>query len=269
MDPLKQFLEDSAKYPDNTPIRIGDVEIPLGSVRALNATERTALADKLKATEALETEYKTRGAKVVELAGKAQKLVDDYTSKIAALPPNDPNKTPASNPWDDPWLHPVKEAFDTRDKTIAELRAELKKANDTTTNAAVIWAEDRWDNQYAGIDFGKREKKPTRDELIKYATENNLLDRHKMPSVSMAWQKMTEGERLEETKKTEFERGREAGRQELIASRIPPPGASGPGQMPPVRVPAGTGELGDLYAEATKDPELRALLEQAASAGIV
>jgi hypothetical protein len=271
MDDIKKFLENAKDYPDTTPIKIGDVEVPLGSLRALNSSERTTLADRMKETETLQNDYKSKQAKVVELATKAQKLVDEYTARVGALPPNDPNKrADGVNPWDDPWLQPVKSALDTRDKTITELKTLIEKANSTVANAATIWAEDRWDDQYARIDFGKREKKPTRDELIKHATEHNLLDRHKLPSVTAAWADLSKGEREEELKKAEFERGREAGRQELIASRVPPPGVSGPGQAPPpVRVPPGTGELGDLYAEAVKDPELRALLEQASGAGLV
>ena len=275
-DQVKKFLDDNKQYADTTEVKIGEFVTDMGTLRALTGEGREALVAKMKEAEAAETHFKASGAKAVELAGKAQKLVDDYTAKIAALPGGGtPAAADPNDPWKDPWYAPIKTHLDAREKVqselITKLNAALEKANNTIANAATIWAEDRWDSQYNSINFGAREKKPTRDDLIKFATEHNLLDRHKMPSVSAAWNEMSRGEREDDMKKAEFERGREAGRAELIASRVPPPGVSGPGQAPPppvVRKP-GEGELGDLYAEANKDPELRALLEQAAAAGIV
>ena len=49
MADLKQFLENSKDYPDTTVVKIGDTEVPLGSIRALNATEREQLANAIKA----------------------------------------------------------------------------------------------------------------------------------------------------------------------------------------------------------------------------
>ena len=270
MDPLKQFLEDSAKYPDATVVTIGEVQVPLGSLRALNSSERTTLAERLKAAEATEKANKERETKLVDLATKTQKVYDEYTARVAAAPNGTPDKNNQADPWADPWLAPVKTALEARDAKAAELAKKLEEATKTIANAATIWAQDRWDRQYESINFGTREKKPTQDELIKYATENNLLDRQRIPSVTAAWTHMTAGEREAELKKAEFERGREAGRAESLAARITPPGAAGPGVPPPVpvRIKPGEGDLGDLYGEALKDPELKALLEQAAGAGI-
>ncbi len=140
----------------------------------------------------------------------------------------------------------------------------LKQTLTGVVNASTIWQEDRWDAQYNRIDFGKRDKKPTRDELIAFAKENNLLDRHKLPSIQAAWDKFSEADRLEETRKAEFERGRVAGQQEALVNRIPQPGIPGPGISggPAPRVAPGGDVLGDLYAEASKDPELRELMAQ-------
>lgn len=270
MDPLKQFLEDSAKYPDATEVQIGDVKVPLGSLRALNSSERTALADRLKTAEALEKANKERETKLVDLATKTQKVYEEYTARAAAAG-NNPPKADANDPWADPWLAPVKTALSERDQKIVELTKKLEESTKTIANAATIWAQDRWDRQYEGINFGTREKKPTADELIKYATDNKLLDRQGIPSITAAWNHMTAGEREADMKKQEFERGREAGRAESLAARVTPPGAAGPGVPPPVpvRIKPGEGDLGDLYSQALQDPELKALLEQAAGAGIV
>lgn len=268
-DAIKKFLDSTKEHADTVEVKIGDTVVTLGDLRALSADERGQIANKMKELEATEKDLKERQGKIVDLATKAQAAYDAAEKARAAAGSGDRGGAPPNDPFSDPWLAPVKEALTTRDKTIEELKGLLKQVATSVSNAASVWAEDRWDGQYNSINFGTREKKPTRDELIKYATDNNLLDRHKMPSITAAWQKMSEGERLEELKKSEYERGVEAGRQQRIAASVPPPGVPGAGHMPPVKVKPGEGDLGDLYAEANKDPELRQLLEAAGAAGIM
>jgi hypothetical protein len=263
VDQIKKFLESATEYPDNTPIRIGEQEIPLGSLRQLNASERTTLSERLKGVETKEAELNTRQQSIVDLAQKAQQAyqaAEEARAKVSSQPP------PAgTDPFADPWLSPVKEALSKRDKEIEELRATAKNLQATLTQAASIWAQDRWDREYSSLNFGKREKKPTRDEILKYAQEQKLMDRHGMPSISEAWNKMSETDRLEELRKEALERGREEGRMEAMAARVTPPGVSGIGQGPagPARkINADSDVLGDMYAESLKDPELRQLIEQ-------
>jgi hypothetical protein len=261
-DAIKKFLENATQYPDNTPIRIGDTEVPLGSLRALNATERTQLADRMKEIETQKADLNDRQQKIVSLAQKAQEAynaAEEARKAAAGAPP----ARPGDDPFADPWLQPVKKELEARDAVIKSLTEQLKLTAGTIVNAATIFSEDRWDREYAAIDFGKREKKPTREEILKFATDNNIVDRHKLPSIRAAWEKMSEADRLKEIAEKAREEGREEGRQQLLASRIPPPGVPGPGQAPtlPKNNP-NAADLGDLYADAIKDPELRALLEQ-------
>src|ERR1700675_139938 len=176
-DDLKKFLDDVKSYPDTTEITIGETKVPLGSLRALNTTERTQLSDRLKAVETQETDLKGRQQKVVELAQKAQAAYDaaEEARKTAGTTP----AKPGDDPFADPWLAPVKTELGKRDKELENLKADLKKALDTVASIATIGVEDRWDTQYNNLDFGKREKKPTRQELLDFATKNNLTDRHR------------------------------------------------------------------------------------------
>jgi hypothetical protein len=265
-DDLKKFLENSKDYPDTTPIKIGDTEVPLGSLRALNASERSTLSDKIKAVETQEADVMSRKQKVIELAQKAQSAYDaaEEARKTAAKP------VPGEDPLNDPWFAPVKTELQKRDEQLKVLTDKLTQTLTSFQNAATIWAEDRWDREYESIDFGKREKKPTRDELVGFATKNNLTDRHRMPSIREAWNKMSEGDRNTELAERARNEGIEEGKRQAMAGRVPPPGASGPGmgaQLPGAKPQAG--ELGDLYGEVIKDPELRALLEQAETHGIM
>lgn len=270
VDAIKKFLDDVQNHPDNTMVNIGGTEVPLGSLRQLNASERTAIADRMKKIETDEADIKTRQAKIVDLAQKAQaayNAAEEARAKAGAAPtkPADGN-----DPWADPWLAPVKGALDARDKAIEALKAELLSSKNSLAQAATIFAEDRWDREFQGLDFGKREKKPTRQELLDKATSEKLVDRHGFPSITKAWEEMSKGDRLDEIKKAEFERGVAEGKNAAMASRIPAPGVPGPGQGPaPLPKATSNGDLGDIYGEAMKDPELRAILEQAAGAGIV
>jgi hypothetical protein len=258
----KGFLENTKDYPDTTTVKIGDTEVPLGSIRALNASERDSLAAAVKANQEQKAVLDQRQAQVMDFATKTQQAYD-AVQKAASTAANQPaNAAGGVDPWADPWLVPVKSALDSRDKTIGELTGQLKNLATIVQNAASIWSEDRWDREYSGIDFGKRDKKPSREELLKFATENKLFDRHSIPSVRAAWEKMSEQDRLEELRKSEFEKGREAGRMDAMAARIPPPGVPGAGAPAAAPLKPPPGELGDLYSEAIKDPELRAMIEQ-------
>jgi hypothetical protein len=260
VEQLKKFLEDAQGLPDTTTVKIGDAEVPLGSIRALNRSEREQLAAGLKANDDRKKELEKQQGIVVDLAKQAQAAYDaarEAQAKAGQPVQNNSN----SDPFNDPWLQPVRKELDNRDKKIEELTGQLRQMATIVQNAAGIWSEDRWDREYDRIDQGKREKKLTRQELLDYATQNNLLDRHKLPSLRLAWEKMSQADRETEMRKDEFEKGREAGRLESLAARVPPPGVPGPGAPPASPRPA-PGELGDLYAEAIKDPELRQLIEQ-------
>jgi len=260
VDAIKKFLENAKDYPDQTMVTIGETQVPLGSLRQLNASDREALSTAMKANEDKGRELDGQRAKVIDLAQKAQAAHDaaqEALRKASAAPP--PN--PGADPFADPWLAPVKKELDTRDAAFTELKNMIGQMANTVKNAATIFAEERWDNQYNGINFGKREKKPTRAEILEFATANKIVDRHGMPSISGAWDKMSEADRLKEAEDRAREQGREEGRMAALATRIPMPGVPGPGQATPMPK-SPSGELGDLYSEAIKDPELRALIEQ-------
>jgi hypothetical protein len=262
-DAIKRFLEDTQGHPDSTPIKIGDTEIPLGSLRQLNASERQTLSERLKQAEVKEADLDKRQQSIVDLAQKAQaayQAAEEAKAKAAQRPAD-----PSADPFADPWLAPVKTALTERDKKIDELSALAKSLQATLGQAASVFMKREWDREYSGLNFGKREKKPTRDEILRYAQENKIVDGDGMPSVRMAWEKMSETDRLEELRKEALEKGREEGRMEAMASRFTPPGIPGAGQGPlprATKVTPDTDVLGDLYTDALKDPELRALIEQ-------
>lgn len=261
-DAIKKFLEDTQGHPDATPIKIGDTEIPLGSLRQLNASERQSLSDRLKQVETKEADLNTRQQSIVELAQKAQAAYQ--AAEEAKAKAGQRTVESSADPFADPWLVPVKAAFTERDKKLEEQAALIKNLTATLGQAATVFMKREWQREYDGLNFGKRDKKPTREDILKYAQENKIVDGDGMPSVRLAWDKMSETDRLEETRREAQEKGREEGRMEAMASRFTPPGIPGMGQgpQPTKKLTPDTDVLGDLYGDALKDPDLRALIEQ-------
>lgn len=264
VDQIKKFLESATDYPDTTPIRIGDQEIPLGSLRQLNASERSAISDRIKQIDSRETELNSRQASIVDLAQKAQAAY--AAAEEARRTATQPVVSNQADPFSDPWLAPVKGALDTRDKKIQELETLAKGLQSTLGQAAKVFMNREWRREYDSINFGKREKKPTQEEILAFAQKNNIVDSDGMPSVRGAWDKMSETDRLEQLRQEALEKGREEGRMEAMAARVTAPGVSGMGQGPQFknnqRITPETDVLGDLYGESLKDPELRAMIEQ-------
>ena len=263
VDAITQLLQDAQGYPDNTPITIGDKQIPLGSFRQLNASERQTLSERLKGVEAKESELNTRQAAIVDLAQKAQAAF--AAAEEARVKAGQRQDSPGADPFADPWLAPVKSALEARDKKLEEATNLIKTLQATVGQAATVFMKREWQREYDGLNFGKREKKPTREELLKFSQDNKIVDSDGMPSVRLAWDKMSEGDRLEEARQEALARGREEGRMEAMAARVTPPGVSGIGQGPAQRAPRigpETDVLGDMWADVQKDPELRDLVSQ-------
>lgn len=263
-DVIKKFLADTANHPDTTMVKIGDTEVPLGSLRALNSDDRAELETAMKDVNTRRTEVEAKTKEVLEMSTRAQSVYQSATDLQRQL--EDKIKAAGgggANPWDDPWLKPVNERLTAREKEIADLKEMLKTTIGAVSRAATIFADDRQEMEYSRIDWGKREKKPTRDEILKFATDNKITDRHGMPSIAGAWHKMSEGDRLDQIRLEAEAKGRELGRQEALASRMPQPGIPGAGMSGALpKVDLNRGDLGDLYAESLKDPELRSMIQE-------
>lgn len=274
VDAIKKFLEGVIEYGDDTPITIAGQQIPLGSLRQLNSSERQRLADGIKGLETREADLRSKEGVALDLTQKAQKAYDAAQEALKSVQ-TAPPAAPGTDPFADPWLAPVKKALDDRDKRTGDIESQLKGLLNTVQQAVSIAQQREWQREFSGLNFGKREKKPTFQELLKYATDNKVVDSFGIPSISGAWNRMSETDRVAEAEAAAREKGREEGRMEALAARITPPGAPGAGvppQNPPGRgAQAGPDKdiLGDLYGDALKDPELRSLIEQAAGAGVM
>ena len=265
-DALKKFLEDNTQFTDATEVRIGNEVTTLGDLRSLNSEERTQLSTALKTAGERQTEIEKRQGEISALAVKAQQAYEAAEEARSRAASQQTRVEPGADWREDPWAKPIAKEIAERDKKYVELATKLDTMIKIVGNAANIFSEDRWEREYSSINFGNREKKPTLEDLKKFASDQGIKDRHGIPSVRAAWEKMSEADRLKDLEMAAFERGKDAQRAESMAARMPAPGVPGPGMSGTIpKVDPTKGELGDLYAEANKDPELRALMEQMGS----
>ena len=255
---LNEILKDKEKYPDTMTVKFGEVDMPLGSLRQSSASEREQLQAAIKQNQDREKEISARELRAVKLSGDAEQTYE----RLKALEESAKHPAaPSADIWSDPFLAALKPEFEKRDQTVAGMQAENKKLVAALTQALAINMDERWDSQYNSIQFGKAAKKPTREELLKFAQENNILDKHKLPSVSRAWEEMSKTERLAQSTEEARQQGIEEGRRLQMASRVMPPGVPGAGPLPSGNGKLNPGELPDLLTESQKDPHLRALID--------
>jgi hypothetical protein len=268
MPTLQEILANREQYADNLNITIGEAQVPLGSLRDLTAAEQSRLTNLIKATDETKRDAESRLQTAIETARKAEEAYAaaqemKRTAGIATPPPG-------TNPLDDPFFTPIRGEFDKRDKSIAELKEELKKAINMATNMGTIGLEDRWDNQYSSLNFSvlpKDKPKPTRQELINFATQNKLIDRHNIPSIGRAWEEMSKSYSLDAERVKARQEGIEEGRRMSLAASVQQPGSSGPAPLAGSPKYTNGDVLGDLTSEALKDPEIRGMMEQLQRAG--
>jgi hypothetical protein len=265
---FSKILADKETYKDDLTLRFKDAdgserEVPLGDFRSLTSREQKELSDRIADAQARETEASKRFESADNLGKQAAKVLAD----IEELKKNTRTAAPGEDPFNDPWLAPVKEALSKRDAEIADLKKLVASGQATLQQAAQIFLKNNWKSEYNSLNFGNTSKKPTRDELVKYAATNKLTDEDGIPSISRAWEEMSRADREEATKKEAYERGLEAGRIAAAANRVTQPGVPGSGG-PAAPVKTNPGELPDLFTEGMKDPEIRGLLQQLAEAGI-
>lgn len=256
MATFNDILKDTATFPDAMEIDFGGSKVPLGSLRQFTAGELSAIAKRQQEVERNYSEATASRASALELSTKAQEL---YAS-LQAASKNVTVTNPADDPWEtDPIYAPVRSRLAKSEATEKELRDTLKKLQATQDQLATIGGWDRWERQWQAVPKDKRPKDKSMEDIVKYAAENKILDRFGIPSVSLAMEKLTEGDRVAEAEA----RGRAAGAEEaearLRASTMPRPNYNpAPAQRKGSEV---IDDLDNLTERVLEDKELRQMVE--------
>jgi hypothetical protein len=263
-DLIKKLLQDATAYSDEAEVTIAGQKVSLGDLRALSADERKTVNDKIAEVNAMREDVVKAGRQAQQAYDAAQKVIADQAATTTAG-----GSGGADNPWEkEPWLAPVDKRFKEYEKKIEEQNTLLKQLSVIVGNGMSAFSQNRWDDEYKAIDWGKTPRK-TRDEMIEYAKTNNLLDRNNLPSISRAFDHITAPDRQKQHDDEILEKGRQRGLAESLAARLPQPNVPGPGISTPIpKIPANGDVIGDLWGDANKDPELRTLIEQLGAVGM-
>ena len=256
MPTIEDILKDEKTYPDTLELPVGDNKIPLSVIRATYkavATEREQLG-------------KDRQG-VAEMAEKVAGLQSQLEQKLADATARGTQRTaPTDDDFDtDPFFAPVRKRLDPITKLAEELKTANAQLAQQVANAATIWARDRWEGQLSrNRDRLKGDKyKQYQDvqSLLKYATDNRILDPYGFPSVELAINKLTEADTLAAQADEAYQRGLKEGQMKArIASMGRPTSATGP--MSDKESPVAKHGLEGLGDAVQDDPEIMDMLAQ-------
>lgn len=252
---LKEVIQDSAKYPDSTTIKIGDAEVPLSSLRALSARQQQELEQGITKNRQIETELEAKRREVMDLSTKAQEIYNGLTERQRAAA-----DAVTTSIFDDPVYQPVKKEFDSRDARINAQEDKIAQLTAAISALAQVGMADREERQFESVatELRKRDKYKDWDlpKLKKYAEEKNKKDRFGLIDLRAAVHDLTEDDRVADETKRAMEEGIEKGKRIALASRIQQP-STNQGFIPRVaNSDNGEATLDNLESEILKDPEL-------------
>lgn len=249
---LEEILADSENFADNLTIKIGDTDVPLGSLRTFNKSERDKLISEQSAAKASREAAEKERVAALALSEQAAKIQRDLEARIASDPRGG---NPTQDQFDtDPWYEPIRKRMAKYDDAVAKMNEATTKLENMQKNMSMTWAQDRWDNQYRSLSMSDKNRK-SKDELLKYASENKVLDSYGIPSVTLAWDKLTEADRMAEAVEKARREGEEKGKQVAFASRVRPPSSGRPG-----KAPAELNDWNDLTDVAMQDEEIAKMI---------
>lgn len=251
---LDEILTDVENYPDNLTIKIHDNDVPLGSLRTFNKSERDKLISEQSAAKASREAAEKERTAALALSEQAAKIQRDLEARIAADPRGN---NPTQDQFDtDPWYEPIRKRMAKYDEAVKKLDDATQRMENMQKNMSMTWAQDRWDNQYRTISGSMTDRnRKGKDDLLKYAAENKLVDSYGIPSVTMAWDKLTEADRMAEATEKARKEGEERGRQAAFAARVRPPSSGRPG-----KTPVELNDWNDLTDVAMQDEEIAKMI---------
>jgi hypothetical protein len=260
----EEILADTKTYPDTLAISFNGVEIPLGSLRAVAKSKQDAAESERKAAEAARTAAEAQRAEFNRLTDEAREVYENLNSTNASAAAAAAAAAPVvEDEFDkDPVWNPVRKRLGSlaeEQKKFAEATKKVEEANKRLENmlarSAEVFAYDRWERQYSGYQHKPDGK--SLDDVVKYATDNRIVDRFGLPSVEKALDQMTAADRQKAVEDSAFKRGMEEGQRLGRISTMPRPMTVGPTN------PAGSKPLEDfdqLTERALSDPELATLI---------
>lgn len=170
---------------------------------------------------------------------------------------------------DDPLLRPVLDRLQRLESTdMKAIKDELKRTQQALGIALKVNMEEHYERVFNSYEFPKLDekkakelgfKKPKLEDVLKYATDNGMKDKHGRLNVSRALDELVSPVRQKLAIAEAEERGAKRVREEQSASQIQPPGSTGQRhqiQKTFQREDGTTKDFGDVLRDAANDSEL-------------
>lgn len=251
---FEEIFADETKYPDTAEVKLGETTLTLGQIRNLTKKQQGLIASKLEDADKQRKE-------AMELATKASELHTKLSAQMEELSKTQVAKTtPTDDEFEqDPFWQPANKRLKAIQETQKKLEDTIAKLATGVGNAAKIWAEDRWRNQFDRMKdrlAAPKYKDYTFEKVRDYAAEHKLFDANNLPSIERAIEEITRPDELERIKAAAREEGIKEGMQKARLSTMQrPTSATGPapkGAEESVVAKKGLEGLGDDVAQDTE-----------------
>jgi hypothetical protein len=263
---IQAIFNDKTTFTDTMELTIGDKKFTLGDLRGLSDSQQRQVAEKIAGADRREAEARDTATKAANLLAELEtartKLVEQKT------------KPATDDDFDkEEFWGPVRKRFTERDEKIDQAIKGLDALTKSVTQAATIWAEDRWQaqfeknaprlkkvDQYKDWDYAK-----VRD----YAAQQKLLDNHGFPSVEKAILELTKASDIDTIRKEAYAEGMKAAKQRNRLDNQPRPSSATGGKQPADKSAVAEMGLEGLGDDAMNDPELMEMFAQIQNGGEV
>lgn len=259
---LEQILSDKKTFTDDIELTIGTEKVNLGQLRDLSATQQRQLSEKLAGADRRETEARDTALKAANL------LAELETARTKLVEAKKEPTTDDDFDKEEFW-GPVRKRLSERDTKIDQALKGIEALTKSVTQAATIWAEDRWQSQFEKNAPRLKKVEAYKDwdytKVRDYAATNKLLDGHGFPSVEKAIAELTKANDLDTIRKEAYEKGLKEGKTNARLESMPRPSSASGGK--PSKGKSSVEEFGleGLGDDVAGDAELMEQLAQVAN----
>jgi hypothetical protein len=259
---LEEILNDAQNFTDDIELTVKDQKVTLGGLRNLTKAQQKKLSEQMDAAN------KDRQS-AADLATKSATLFAELTKKqeeLAAAATTTRTQPTDADDFDsaDYW-NPVRKRLSPIEKQLKETQDALKNVTAQLTNAATIWAKERWANQFESVKDRLKKSEQYKDwdvdKLVGYATEKKKLDSYGFPSVIEAVADLTRANELDEIRRAARDEGlREGLTRGRLGTTRPTSAAGGVNRAAQTIDP--NNNLNDLADVTLQDPEIAQMLSE-------
>jgi len=260
------ILQDEGTYPDALEVTLGDKKVSLGQIRDRSKREQARIAAELAKVNEERQSLDTRNKEILALSEKATEVYNRLQEQLAKASERTPAAGDPEALWGtDPWYQPARKRVEEVDKMVKQLSDTQRQIAQAVQGAIALYMDDRFDREYEQVapeieKFPKLAEWKDQEKLKKFAADNNLLDKRKLPSIRAAVEKLTAAEREAMKEQTAYERGLNEGMLRARLGAQPKPASAAAAVVNASGKPAETFDEAMDPAAVAEDSELNTML---------